>query len=1168
VNLSLTLILLSTGVGDEPGAVDFNRDIRPILAEKCIVCHGPDEEVREADLRLDQSADVYEDRDGTTLVVPGDRGLSELFLRITDSDDPMPPTDFDQSLASAEIEIIGRWIEGGADWQKHWAYEAPTLSDAPVLAQADWVRDPLDRWILARLEQEALPPAPEATREALLRRVTLDLTGLPPTLVELDAYLADGETGAYERVVDRLLASNRYGENMARYWLDAARYGDTHGFHLDNVRSLWRWRDWVIDAFNDNKPFDAFTVEQLAGDLLLDPSLEQLIATGFNRCNPTTGEGGLIREEYLAKYAVDRAETTSTIFLGTTIGCANCHDHKFDPFTTTDFYGLFAFFHSFAEDGSDYNALAPPPSIKAPTQEQAAQLEALLPRVTTAAAAMVAPDPELDAGQASWERDWAEKLSQRWHGLAPLSVTSRGGATMEILEDSSILVSGKSAVTDVFEVLVQTDAEVVTAIHLEALPHPSFANGGVGRSDNANIVLTNFSVEVVPQGRTAEYTPIALSGAYADFSQPAYPVIDAIDPDPAKGWGVHHRESEEHRATFLLAEPLRTEGGAILRIRLHFESQHQRHVLGNFRLSVSTQVPAPTVIGSWYALGPFQAENANAAYDQDFGPEAHSESGVDLDATFGAGLAWGERAEYVDGQPHQFVGDYSAVYLSRVIEAPTDRRMMLEIGSDAALKVWFNGKLVLDRNVRRELNQGQDMLTIELQSGKTSVLMKVVNDEGPFSFTFRVTGEELFTPPLEIAGAVSAPAGGRSPAQTALLMKEYRGEFSPRYNELLKLHSELEAQRVALEAAIPSTMITRDLEEPRPTHILIRGEYDNPGPEVIPGVPAILPPLPPLNPGERPNRLALARWLTRPDHPLTARVTVNRFWQQIFGTGLVDTPTDFGTRGSWPTHPELLDDLAVDFVQSGWNVKGLMRRFVTSAAYRQASRITPEKLERDPRNALLSRGPRQRLDAETIRDSALFMSGLLVERIGGPSVKPYQPSGLWNVVGYSGSNTVRFVQDSGDKLYRRSMYTFWKRTSPPPTMAIFDAPTREACVVSRARTNTPLQALALMNDVQFVEAARCFAERVLLESGEDIDDRLIFAFRAATSRLPDAGELDILRTTFGEQLASFEADGDSALALISVGESPIGTQFDVAELAAWTMLTNLILNLDEVVTRG
>jgi hypothetical protein len=817
------LAAVASAGGDPLAPVDFSREIRPILAEKCFACHGPDEVAREADLRLDSSESAFADRGGYAVVVPGNAEASELWLRVSDEADPMPPRQAGEPLTEAERALFKRWIEEGAPWSEHWAYRPPERRAPPVLEGESWVRDPLDRWVLARLEQEGLAPAAEAEPAALLRRASFVLTGLPPSLDELDRLLADEEPLAYERALERLLASPRYGEHMARFWLDAARYGDTHGFHFDNERSLWRWRDWVIEAFNTNKPFDEFALEQLAGDLLPEPTLEQLIATGFNRCNPTTGEGGLIDAEYLAKYASDRVNTVATVFLGSTLGCAACHDHKYDPFTQREFYGLFAYFHSFAEEANDQNALAPPPAIAAPTRAQAGRLAELDATLADLKQRLFAPLEGLQA--------------QRGYALAPLFALAQSGAALAVEPDGALLVSG----------------------------------------DN---------------------------------------------PERGAPWS------------------------------------------------------------DWPAL-----------------------------------------------------------------------------------------------------------------------------------------------------------------------MTE---------------HARVAAERAALVASIPESMITRERTPPRATHVLRRGQYDLPGEEVAPGVPAVLPPLPPNTPA---NRLGLARWLTDPHHPLTARVTVNRLWQQAFGRGLVDTPEDFGTRGAFPSHPELLDELALDFAEGGFDVKGLLRRLVTSAAFRQSSAVDAETLAHDPENRLLARAPRPRLDGEELRDQALLVAGLLVEEVGGPSVKPYQPGDLWKVVAYPTSNTASFVQDQGTKLYRRSLYTFWKRTAPPPALALFDAPTREFCSVRRARTNTPLQALALLNDVQLVEAARALATRLLLEEHDD-RTRLERGFRALTARRPDTAELELLLAVLAEHRAAYAVDPAAARELIAVGDSEPDAALAPEELAAWTLVANLLLNLDEALTRG
>ena len=783
-----------------PAKVDYNRDIRPILSDNCYACHGPDAPSRKAKLRFDvRESAMAALEDDEHAVVPGKVADSEMIRRVSDDDDNlrMPPPKTGKRLTPQQIAILRQWIDQGAPYAAHWAYIPPVKAEPPPVADAAWPRGPIDRFILARVEAAGLHPSPEADKPTLIRRVTLDLTGLPPTPAEVDAFLADNGPGAYEKVVDRLLASPRYGEHMARFWLDAARYGDTHGLHLDNYREIWPYRDWVIQAFNTDKPFDQFIVEQLAGDLLPNATLDQQIATGFVRCHVTTSEGGSIEEEVYTRNCVERVDGFGTVFLGLTTGCARCHDHKFDPIKQKDYYQLFAYFNNLDGPALDGNASLPPPVVKVPSPEQAA------------------------------------------------------------------------------------------------------------------------------------------------------------------------------------------------------------------------------------ALAKFRRKAA----------------------------------------------------------------------------------------VLREL---------------------------------------------------TAEAQGRP-------SKQPRGFFGPRTDSgarqsLLRLRAAAELGAAELDKQIPATLVFKERPDLKPAYILKRGEYDKKGDQVGRDTPGFLPPLPKDAPRDR---LGLARWLVAPSHPLTARVEVNRLWQQCFGVGLVKTAEDFGSQGEPPSHPELLDWLAVTFREDGWDVKNMMKRVVLSATYQQASRTTKEQLAKDPANRLLSRGPRFRLDAEELRDQALAVSGLLVERIGGPSVKPPQPGGLWEAVGYSGSNTVHFVADTGnEKTHRRSMYTFWKRTAPPPEMSLFDAPSRESCVVRRERTDTPLQALMMLNDPQYFECARALAERAMREGGATPEERVAFLFKAATARKPDAKETAELLANYKEQLAEYIHDEGAAKKLIAVGESKPDAKLDPSELAAWTMVANLILNLDEVITKG
>lgn len=1163
----------TAGTNDAPRDIVFNRDIRPILSNNCFQCHGPDRIQRQADLRLDREENALSplaSGEGAA-IVPGKSAESVLLARVESTDEAlvMPPPETGKKLTPEQIETLRAWIDGGASWQKHWSFLTPERPTTPAVASSNWPRNAIDNFILHRLENEGLTPSPEADKESLLRRVTLQLTGLPPSIEEMDAFLADESPDAYEKVVDRLLASPRYGEHMARYWLDAARYGDTHGLHLDNERSIWPYRDWVINAFNTNQPFDQFTVEQLAGDLLPSPTLAQRVATGFSRCNVTTSEGGSIDEEYYVRYAVDRVETTSTVFMGLTLGCTVCHDHKYDPFTQREFYQLFAFFNSLTEKPMDGNALSPPPSIKAPTPEQQARLAELDAQLVATEQRLDAPMPEIDAAQADWEREMPEKLRALWQPLDPQETTSTGGATFRKLDDGSTLVEGANADKDTYEIVAETNATGMTAIKLEALADDSLFERGPGRSGNGNFVLSEFEAEAVSRENAKAVKRIKFAYAQADHEQATgeFFVEKAIDGnvDDANGWAVEGMNRHENRAAmFVASEPFGFAGGTILRIRLRQESQYTKHAIGRFRLSVSDDASlAPAKWGSWHLLGPFRAAGTNEVFENDFGPE----TGVDLAATYGdEKAAWVAKPDFVDGESHGLPGDLTAHYVYRTVYSPTPRRVTLSIGSDDGVKLWVNDELLLSKSEVRLLAADSDIVTVTLPAGESRILMKVVNFNGGYGFYFKPTKEDAGDEQLQILPLLLVEASQRTAEQQKLVRDYFRRGHSPLWQETQTQLADLRQQKRDVEAQVPDTLVMEELLEPKEAFVLIRGQYDAKGDPVVRDVPAVLPRLPE---GMKPDRLALARWLVDPQHPLTARVTVNRFWQQYFGTGIVKTAEDFGFQGEWPSHPDLLDWLAREFVDSGWNVKALQRLIVTSATYRQSSRVTPELVQRDPENRLLARGPRFRLDAEAIRDHSLYASGLLLEQIGGiKSVKPYQPPGLWEAVGFTSSNTAVFKQDHGEALYRRSLYTFWKRTSPPPPMTIFDAPTREACTVRRARTNTPLQALTLMNETQFVEAARNLATRVMLRGGMTTDERIAYAFRLSTSRRPAAEEIAVLREVYEQQLAEYQAAPEGAMKLISIGESPRPESADPAELAAWTMVANLILNLDESVTNG
>ena len=1023
----LGLLLFTSGLpslAEEQAKIDFAREIRPILSNRCFVCHGPDENTREADLRLDRRDGAFADLGGYQAVVPGKPEESEVFLRISEKDEDMrmPPAET-EPMPAEEIALIRKWIEAGAPWQDHWAFVKPEEPALPTVKQKEWVRNPIDHFVLECLEKEGLTPKPAADKTTLLRRVTFDLTGLPPTLEEVDAFLADESPKAYEKVVDRLLASERYGEHAARYWLDVARYGDTHGLHLDNERSMWLYRDWVINALNDNKPFDEFTIEQLAGDLLAEPTVEQKIASGFNRCNVTTSEGGAINEEFLMRYAVDRVETTGTVWLGLTVGCAVCHDHKFDPISQKEFYQLYAFFNSTSEKAMDGNALLPAPILKVPNPEQAEQQA----KYGTEIAAV---EGEIKAALA--EIDYKDPLE---------------GATPETLEPKDF---------------VWID---------EALPA-----GAQPQGDGANpFQLVSLSERPVHHGekvstRTADgRSQHFFTGAKPELVIGAGDVLFAhvfLDPEnpPREIMLQWNDGSWEHRAFW--GEDVIDWG------RVDTASRRRMGDLPEAGKWVRLDIPVGKV-----GLKPGAKVNG-WAFTQ-----------------FGGTVLW-DTAGIRTRTPQAGQGYES------------HRAWELAIGKGASLPKPLQAilkKKAEDRNEEEKKQLREHFLT-DVYSGARATI-----------------------------GPLQAKLDG------------------------------VKKKADALDKQIPATLVSEELKEPRQAHVMKRGQYDQPGEAVSRGVPTILPPMPADAPK---NRLGFAQWLVGKDNPLPARVTVNRYWQRYFGVGLVKTSEDFGSQGEQPTHPKLLDWMAVEFQRSGWDVKHMQRLIVTSATYRQSSKATPEEYAADPENRLLARGPRFRLDAEAVRDNALAVSGLLVERIGGSSVKPYQPLGIWKAVGYTSSNTANFKQDHGDSLYRRSLYTFWKRTAPPPTLQMLDAPTRETCTARRSRTNTPLAALALMNDVQFFEAARGLAERAIAEAGPAVKDRAAYAFRLATARLPSDQEIDILVRQYEVQLAAYRGDVEAAKKVLSVGESPVPEELDPVELAAWTLVANVILNLDETMTKN
>ncbi|MEP6668442.1 MAG: PSD1 and planctomycete cytochrome C domain-containing protein [Chthoniobacter sp.] len=998
------------------GTVDFNRDIQPILSENCYHCHGPDEHARKAKLRLDRKECAYgKNEDGRSIVAPGKPDDSELISRIfsTDKDEVMPTPKSNRKLTDAQRTLLKKWVEQGAPWAEHWAFIAPKKGEVPKPDPAlGTVRNVIDAFVLDHLAAEKLQQAPEADKARLLRRVTLDLTGLPPTPQELDAFLADPSPDAYEKNVDRLLASPRYGERMVWEWLDAARYADTNGYQGDPTRAMWYWRDWVIKALNDNKPFDQFTVEQLAGDLLPEPTRDQLIATGFHRNHMINGEGGRIPEESRVDYVMDRVETTGTVWMGLTFNCCRCHDHKFDPIKQREYYQLSAYFNSIEETGGNDAGGYAKPIISLATPEQQAKTDAAKLVETEANKERDQLQKDLLKQQTAWEQsirsDNAKLAEVEWQTLVPSEASSEKGATLTKQPDGSILVSGTNPDTDDFIIIASTALRGPTAVRLEVLPDDSLASSGPGRAPNGSWVMTEF--KMLGEGKPVELVP-----ARADFEQPGWPLANALDGKDDTGWGTWPQVGKTHEAIFEMKTPFRPRSSfdfrqdVLMSFRLQFRSKFKQHTIGKFRLSITN---SPTV------------------------------------------------------------------------------------------------------------------------------LLRPVPDD--------------------VKAAVAIDAAQRNDPQKKVIADFYLAS-EPRLIDAKKKADEAKAAREKVEREAPRTMVMHDRAQPRETFILVKGAYDKYADKVGFGTPAVLPPLPADAPE---NRLALARWLVSPEHPLTARVTVNRYWQMFFGRGMVKTTEDFGVQGEKPTHPELFDWLAREFIDSGWDVKHVMRLIVTSATYRQSSIVPPGMAERDPENKLLARGPRFRIPSWMLRDQALAASGLLVDKLGGPPVKVYQPLNIWEDATFG---QIKFTQDHGEALYRRSLYIFWRRIVAP-TM-FFDVANRQQCTVKAGRTNTPLHALVTMNDVTYVEAARALGERMLKQGGSDDSKRLAYGFRLCTSRLPTEKEAALLAASLARFRQQYSTDEEAAKKLIVAGESKPDPNLPAPELAAHTSLAMLLLNLDETLTK-
>jgi mono/diheme cytochrome c family protein len=1013
--------------------VDFNREIRPILSENCFQCHGPDEHSRKGKLRLDH----FENATAKEAIFPGDPARSEVVARIrsTDPDEIMPPPESHHVLSDDQKALLEKWITEGARYADHWAFISPKNPEMPTASIPDWPRNPIDQFILARIAKSGLSPSPEATKEQLIRRVTQDLTGLPPTPQEVAYFIADTSEQAYEKVVERLLASPHYGERMTLAWMDAARYGDSSVMHADGNREMWPWRDWVINAYNTNKPFDEFTIEQLAGDLLPNATVEQKVATGFNRNHATSDEGGAFAEELRVDYVVDRVKTTASVWMGLSMECAQCHDHKYDPIPQTDYYGFFAYFNNTKD-----------PGMQSRNGNQA-------PVVTLTNPARAKGQQEF----ADKKKTFEEKIAARAVELQPVIANWAVEKSQSLPEDT------------------QAIAGLVHHFPLDSeAPAGASVNGSV-KADERGLKLSN--------NGTLDFPDV---GGFEQHTQ-AFSLSAWVKSGKGSNGAIVSRmkTSQAYRGYDLWLQ-----GGNVGTHIVSAWPDNAIKLVSTKKLEVDKwQHVAITYDGSGTAAGTFvfiDGEKVETTVEQD-----------------------GLSGEIKAGVPFRIGGRDANAYVSASV---SDVRIY-----DRAL----------------------------------------ASDEIP-------AVKEGKDPLMEL---LATPAAERSEEQNKAITGIYLNREDKTYKNLTAERDKLAAGETEFLKKNPefTSMIMEDNEKMRMTYVLDRGAYDSPkkDTEIRPIPPSAI--FPPLE-GAEESRLGLARWLTHPQHPLTSRVTVNRYWAMLFGKGLVKTVTDFGNQGAPPTHPELLDWLAVDFVENGWDIKRTLRQIVTSATYRQSARRTGQLKAADPENLLLAHSPRFRLQGEFIRDHALAVSGLLERQLGGPSVKPYQPENIWNEVSLNGG--LRYPQDKGEKLYRRSIYTYWKRSSPMPSMIIFDAPSREKCVVERPRTNTPLQALVTLNGPQFVEASRVFAERILREGGDNDASRITRAFQLALSRDATDRETEILTKTLSAKRASFSADPESAKSYLTVGEKPRDESIPVAEHAAWTILCQMILNLDETLTRG
>jgi mono/diheme cytochrome c family protein len=1051
--------------------VDFNRDVVPILSNNCFKCHGPDGSERKAGLRLDVRDSATKPADsGETPIVAGEPDKSELVRRIfsKDDDERMPPPGSNKHLTDVQRQTLKQWIAEGAEYKQHWAYVAPKRPPVPALTAAmtalEKPANPIDNFILSKLPDQKLTPAPQADRVTLIRRLYFDLTGLPPSQAEVTDFVNDRDPKAYENLVDRLLASPHYGERMAMYWLDLVRYADSCGYHSDNDRNVWLYRDYTIAAFNKGKPFNRFTIEQLAGDLMPHASRETRIASGYNRLLLTTEEGGAQPKEYTAKYAADRVRNLASVWLGSTMACCECHDHKFDPFKSRDFYSMEAFFADVQE-----NAISRQDETAMPDGAQASQLKKLDDQIAAVRKALDGQTPALDAALAKWEQT-ARDGTFVWTPLHPQSATTRSAATLKILPDDSILAGGPAPNRELYTITADVpNGAAITGLRLEALPDPSLPAGGPGRSGNGNFVLNEVKVTAALVSSPDKMVDVRLHHALADFSQAEYPVAQAIDGKLGTGWAVFPEVGKYHTAIFETRAPI----GDIL-------AHPEKYVSKKKKSKSADKVAAPKSDSDKVAAAGQSAANSSVSGSSKKSDDTSAKGPVRLVVTL----------NFHYGEAH---------CLGHLRLSTTTHKAPLSLG--------------------------------------------------------------IGLPP-EVAGILAIPAEKRTAAQRQTIAAHYRS-IAPELNSERKKLAELDRRRADLVNTFPKTLITTSVA-PRTVRILARGNWqDDSGDIVSPAVPTFLLPL--EIKGRSANRFDLAHWLVDPRNPLVARVFVNRMWGLMFGQGIVKTSEDFGSQGAAPTHQQLLDWLSAEFVRSGWDVKHLLKLIVMSNSYRQSSFASEEVLQIDPDNRWLARQGRFRLDAELVRDNALAISGLLSPKIGGPSVKPYQPAGYWAYLNFP---VREWMNDHGENQYRRGLYTWWQRTFLHPSLKAFDAPTHEECTATRTRSNTPLQSLVLLNDPTYVEAARVFAAEIVKEGGAAPAKRIDWAFHRALSRSATPEESRILVGLYQKHHQEYVSDTAAAKKLLGVGDAPPPAGVDPADLAAWTSVARVILNLHETITRS